>query len=118
MELTKGLTLKIDWQYGAYTGHINHYCGQGYWPSDDQEFFNSQAYWWFDGNGGCDCNRYGMVLEESGQFPWEPESDCGDEIIFTNVEFWRDGRMLGYGRDDMVSYDAQFIKSSVSIPTF
>ena len=127
-----GMTFKIDWQYGGYTGHLDYTFD---WEQDefhpgesDKEVFSGQSFWWFEGNGSCDCNRFGMVMQESGQFPWafqnaynwdieEGDRGCGINIIFTHVEFWRDGRLIGTGRDAEWGYGRQYKESPVVIPT-
>ena len=117
-----GLTYKIDWQYGCYTGHFEYTFddfAERHSDETDHEVYIGQTYWMFEGNFGCDCNRVDSRLKEGGQFPWEfpnihnwdlDDGDwgCGHDVIFNHVEFWRDGRLIGVGRDSDRSYDSIF----------
>lgn len=100
---------RIEWQYGGYSG-ISHIQIGDTPDSDAKEstlwWLDGQSFWIFEGNGACDCNRGSWLCGES--FDWETgqalidfesSSQCGDEIIFHNVEFYRDGVYIGRGHD-------------------
>jgi len=91
---------KIQWQYGGYFGTSDIKIDSKFVDSD-LEWLNTQSFWLFEGNGCCDCNRGGWLCGDG--FEWETGeiggSNCGDEIIFTCVEFYRDGRYIGDGSD-------------------
>lgn len=39
-------------------------------------------WWWTDGNGGCDCNRVGLLLQVDGG-----ETPCGDDrVAITRID--------------------------------
>lgn len=43
----------------------------------EERYADSQAFWWTDGNGGCDCNRTLYLNREHGlALIREPEDDC------------------------------------------
>ena len=126
-----GLTLKIDWQYGGYTGtfiDVQDYAMSYSSGEATEEDFNGQAWYLFEGNASCDCNRRDLIADVMGRFPWEFQNvhnwdiegedwGCGNNIIYTHVEFWHDGRLIGTGRDSRLGYEWQYKESPVVIPT-
>jgi hypothetical protein len=65
-------------------------------------WLNGQSFWIFEGNGCCDCNRGSWLCGDD--FDWETgeigtDYDCGDDIIFLDVRFYRDSEYMGYGSD-------------------
>lgn len=120
-----GLTFKMDWQYGGYIGRTDHAFDWDTSGESDEKVFRDKSYWLFEGNGDCDCNRAEWLL---APFPWRcPDSHrrgpagfewgCGRDIIFNHVEFWRDGRLIGYGSDERNGYGDQLVRSPVITPT-
>ena len=51
----------------------------------DQPWNDATAFWWTDGNFGCDCNRSAEFIRASGREPTEQEYDaqkCDDGVTF------------------------------------
>lgn len=91
---------RISWQYGAYFGVSHITIGDEIDTPEDPDFPDSQwlhgqCWWIFEGDGGCDCNRSEWLC---GDFPCVIDG-CGLDIIFHEVQFYRNGRYLGTGSE-------------------
>jgi hypothetical protein len=91
------LTHKIHWQYGCYGGYVEDSVEMADDDESDESVFMTQAFWVFEGNFSCDCNRSIFWVTLWGCL------DCGDDIILNRVEFYRDGRFIGVSSDN--TYD-------------
>lgn len=82
--------LRIFWRWKEKSGVFEDD------PKADPETWNGYLhepdwqlhwFWWFEGNGSCDCNRKGILgLLTPEEASGEVDIPCGEEIIIDRIE--------------------------------
>lgn len=77
--------------------------------SVQQEYADNQDFWWFDGNGACDCNRLAFLHEALGIYDEDAVAraeesgndlyPCGHNRVAL-IEAWQDGKQLTDWKDE------------------
>jgi hypothetical protein len=82
----------LHWYYKGRSGKAPHEAvGM---IEDGAEQFSLSDFWWFEGNGACDCNRADFIGLTQEEFPelyrldhnGEMDTACGDKIYLLRIE--------------------------------
>ena len=83
--------VRLHWSYGGKSGVADRSAIA--MIDNETGWFCLSDYWWFEGNGGCDCNRADFCKLSPEEFPAlyqdgpaGSDTKCGHDIFLTRIE--------------------------------